>query len=84
MWVMGLSRFVWVQPVNKELGPNFLCVADRYPTEVPRSEPKGLFISFIINCGLKWMKAKTPERWRQDDEGEERPEIPPELEEVFF
>lgn len=32
---------VWMQPMNKELGPNFLWVADRYPTELPRSEPKG-------------------------------------------
>lgn len=37
----GVEGLVLMQPMNKELGPNVQWAAERYPTELPRSEPKG-------------------------------------------
>lgn len=61
----GLVVLLWMQPMNKELGPNVLWAADRYPTERAQVWAQGRFVSFIINCGLRWMKEERPERWRE-------------------
>lgn len=39
-----------MQPMNKELGQNIQCVAEHYPTELPRSELKEVLLHSSLNA----------------------------------